>query len=71
MNPLVKMLELRWLMPVVSIVPLVFLPEIPGTTERQEELDIRQQPHEDVEGNDAADNDTDELGNVVLGFSIH
>ena len=57
--------------PVASIVPLIFLPEIPGTTKRQEQLDIGQHPHEDVEANDSADRDTDELGDLVLGLSIH
>jgi hypothetical protein len=58
-------------MPVASIVPLVFLIQVPGTTERQEQLDIGQEPHEDVEGNDAADSDADVFGDLVLGFSIH
>ena len=58
-------------MPVASVVALVFLIQVPGTTKRQEQLDIGQEPHEDVEGNDAADCDTDELGDLVLGLSIH
>jgi hypothetical protein len=58
-------------MPVASIVSFVFLPEIPGAAEGQEQLDIGQHPHEDVESDDAADSDTDELGDLVLGVSIH
>ena len=57
-------------MPVASIVPLVFLIQIPGTAESQEQLDIGQHPHEDVVGNDTTDGDTDELGDLVLGLSI-
>jgi hypothetical protein len=61
----------QWSVPIASIVALVFLIQVPGTTQRQEQLDIGQEPHEDVEGNDAADSDTDEFGDVVLGLSIH
>jgi hypothetical protein len=57
--------------PIASIVPLVFLIQVPGTTQGEEQFDIGQQPHEDVEGNDAADSDTDEFGDLVLGLSIH
>ncbi len=58
-------------MPVASIVAFIFLPEIPGTTERQEQFDIRQQPHEHVERDDATDSDTDEFGNLILLLSIN
>ena len=60
-----------WSVPVASIVPLVFLIQVPGTTESQEQLDIGQHPHEDVVGDDTTDGDTDELGDLVLGLSIH
>ena len=60
-----------WSMSVASIVTLVFLIQVPGTTQGEEHCDIRQQPHEDVEANDAADSDADEFGDLVLGFSIH
>jgi hypothetical protein len=62
---------LTWLMPVASIVALVFLKQVPGTTQREEHGDIGQQPHDDVEADDAADSDADEFGDLVLGVSIH
>ena len=58
-------------MSVASIVPLVFLPQIPGATEGQEDHEIRQDPHQDVVSDDATDTDADDLGNLVLGVSIH
>jgi hypothetical protein len=59
------------LMPVASIVALIFLKQVTGTTQSEEHGDIGQQPHEDVEGNDAADSDADEFDDLVLGVSIH
>jgi len=61
----------QWSVPVASIVPLVFLNQVPGTTQGEEHCDIGQQPHENEVGNDTADTDGDEFGDWVLGVSIH
>jgi hypothetical protein len=49
---------LTWLMPVASIVPLVFLIQVIGTAQGEEHGDIGQHPHKDVEGHDTADSNT-------------
>jgi hypothetical protein len=66
-----EVVKFWWSVPVAPIVPLVFLIQVPATTHGQEQLDIGQHPHEDVEANDTADRNTYELGDLVLGLSIH
>ncbi len=59
------------LVPVASVVALVFLPQIPGTTQGQENHDVREEPHQDVISSDTTDTNADDLCDPFDVVSVH
>ena len=62
---------MTWLMPVASIVPLIFVIEVANAQDRKESHDVRQQGHENVKGDQATDGIADNLSELVFVISIH